>query len=226
MRYQDENSNLRQHIITLRWTVGGLVLLSAGLIFGWQQARGHLRIYIPPDLRTGAAVKSDELHPAHIYAFANTLFQQANHWGNGEKDYAEKIFKFSAYFTPTYHDALLTDMQLRGKNGELVDRTRTIQPATTNGFEDRRVAILSDNTWVVWLDFNIRESVKGMEVKNVTIRYPLRVVRYDIDLDQNPWGLALDGYYGEGPKTLKANEGQPLPELLPATEALKNGTAP
>jgi integrating conjugative element protein (TIGR03746 family) len=211
MRYRDENSNLRAHITTLRWFAGLCVLAIIGLWVGWQHAKESLRIYIPPDLRSGAVIKAEDAQPAHIYAFANTVFQQANHWDNGQADYGAKLYKVSPYLTPVYLDTLKTDMDLRGKNGELEGRTRTIQPLSINGFEDRRVAVLSDDAWVVWLDYNVREYVKGMEVKNVSIRYPLRVVRYDIDIDSNPWGLALDGYHGGGPQVLKAQ--QPLPEL-------------
>jgi len=54
----------------------------------------------------------------------------------------------------------------------------------------------------VWLDFNIQEFVRGMEVKNIKIRYPIRVVRFNVDPERNPWGLALDGFGGDGPRRL------------------------
>jgi hypothetical protein len=41
-----------------------------------------------------------------------------------------------------------------------------------------------------------------MTVKRTAIRYPLRVVRYAVDLETNPWGLALDGFGAEGPRRL------------------------
>ena len=41
-----------------------------------------------------------------------------------------------------------------------------------------------------------------MEIKNVLIRYPIKVVRYNINPETNPWGLALDGFGSEGPKRL------------------------
>lgn len=211
MRYRDENSNLRAHITTLRFGVGVLVLIIAGLMHGWQQAKEAVRIHIPPDLRMGAVIKANDVQPAHIYAFANTVFQQANHWENGQADYGQQLFSVSPYLTPPFMDSLKIDMDLRGKNGELSERARTIQPLSGQGFEERRVVVLSEDTWLVWLDYNIREYVKGIEVKNVSIRYPIRIVRYATDMETNPWGLALDGYSGDGPKVMKAH--QPLPEL-------------
>jgi len=41
-----------------------------------------------------------------------------------------------------------------------------------------------------------------MTVKRTRIRYPLRVVRYAVDPEANPWGLALDGFGADGPRRL------------------------
>ena len=79
---------------------------------------------------------------------------------------------------------------------------RGVQEIAGHGYEERRVDILKDGVWVVWLDLDLYESVKGMTVKKTAIRYPLRVVRYAVDLEANPWGLALDGFAAEGPRRL------------------------
>jgi len=63
----------------------------------------------------------------------------------------------------------------------------------------------------VWLDLDLVESVKGMTVKQTAIRYPLRVVRQAVDLEANPWGLALDNYGPAGPQRLtEADLNQPF----------------
>ena len=51
-----------------------------------------------------------------------------------------------------------------------------------------------------------KTNVKGMTVKKTTIRYPLRVVRFSIDPESNPWGLALDGFAASGPRRLSDSE--------------------
>ncbi|MCB1904635.1 MAG: DUF2895 family protein, partial [Gammaproteobacteria bacterium] len=68
------------------------------------------------------------------------------------------------------------------------------------------VDVLKQDVWVVWLDLDLYESVKGMTVKKTAIRYPLRVVRHAVDLEANPWGLALDGFAAEGPRRLSEAE--------------------
>ena len=66
--------------------------------------------------------------------------------------------------------------------------------------------MLAPGVWVVWLDLDLFESVKGMTVKKTAIRYPLRVVRLSVDPESNPWGLALDGFAGSGPRRLTEAE--------------------
>ena len=84
----------------------------------------------------------------------------------------------------------------------LAYRVRGVQEIPGHGYEERRVDLLNEDAWIVWLDLDLLESVKGMTVKRTAIRYPLRVVRYAVDLETNPWGLALDGFGAEGPRRL------------------------
>ncbi|MBE0435970.1 MAG: TIGR03746 family integrating conjugative element protein [Methylomicrobium sp.] len=203
MRYRDENSTLKSHINSLRIVIGFLLLLIVGLWYGWHQSRNDIRLHIPPDLRSGAVLKLDEVPPPNVYAFAHYIFQQLNHWEeNGETDYGKQMFRMAAYLTPEFRQFLTHDLELRGKRGELSGRVRGIQLIPGHGYEERRVDVLDRNTWVAWLDFRIEETVRGMDVKSLDIRYPIRVVRYDVDPEVNPWGLALDGFGGEGPRRL------------------------
>ncbi len=39
----------------------------------------------------------------------------------------------------------------------------------------------------------IQEYINGGIVKNLVNRIPMQVVRYDVDRETNPWGLALNG---------------------------------
>ena len=64
---------------------------------------------------------------------------------------------------------------------------------------------------VVWLDLDLFESVKGMTVKKTAFCYPLRVVKLSVDPESNPWGLALDGFSGNGPHQLT----KPSPVMNP-----------
>jgi len=142
-----------------------------------------------------------------VYAFAFYIFQQLNRWPeNGARDYGQAIFRISPYVPPRYRAELMADMELKGRQGELAYRVRGVHEIVGHGYEERRVDVLAPGVWVVWLDLDLVESVKGMTVKKTAIRYPLRVVSLAVDPEANPWGLALDGFAGKGPRRLKGSE--------------------
>ena len=206
-RYRHEIDNVRAHVRSL-WVVIGLqAAVIAGLWYGWSQAPRHLTVHVPPDLRSGAALHAGGVPPANVYAFAYYIFQQLNRWPeDGARDYGKAIFRVSAYLTPRYRADVVADMELKGRRGELTYRVRGVQEIPGHGYEERRVDVLGEGVWVVWLDLDLLESVKGMTVKRTAIRYPLRVVRHAVDLEANPWGLALDGFSADGPRRLTDGE--------------------
>ena len=206
-RYRYEIDNVRAHLRSL-WTIIGVQLVVIlALWFGWSQSPRYLTVHVPPDLRSGATQTIDEVPPANVYAFAFYIFQQLNHWSeDGAQDYGKAIFRISPYVTPRYRAELIADMELKGKQGELAYRVRGVQEVPGHGYEERRVDVLATGVWVVWLDIDLFESVKGMTVKKTSIRYPLRVVRLSVNPEANPWGLALDGFAATGPRRLNEAE--------------------
>jgi integrating conjugative element protein (TIGR03746 family) len=206
-RYRHEIDNVRAHLRSL-WAVIGLeALIILALWYGWSQTPKALTVHVPPDLRSGAVLAVKEVPPANVYAFAFYIFQQLNRWPeDGARDFGRAIFRISPYLTPKYRAELLSNLELKGRKGELAYRVRGVQEIPGHGFEERRVDILDDDVWVVWLDLDLFESVKGMTVKKTAIRYPLRVVRHAVDLEANLWGLALDGFAAEGARRMTAAE--------------------
>ena len=206
-RYRYEIDNVRGHLRSLWAVIGLLLTIIVALWIGWMRMPGTITVHIPPDLRSGAVMALDEVPPANIYAFAFYIFQQLNRWPeNGAEDYGKAIFRIAAYLTPSFREQLIADMEAKGKQGQLAYRVRSLQAIPGQVYEERRVDVLSKESWVVWLDLELRESVKGMTVKKTTIRYPLRVLRYAVDAEANPWGLALDGFAAEGPQRLAASD--------------------
>ena len=206
-RYRYEIDNVRGHLRSLWAVIGLLLTIIVALWIGWMRMPGTITVHIPPDLRSGAVMTLDEVPPANIYAFAFYIFQQLNRWpDDGAEDYGKAIFRIAAYLTPSFREQLIADMEAKGKQGQLAHRVRSLQAIPGQVYEERRVDVLSKESWVVWLDLELRESVKGMTVKKTTIRYPLRVLRYAVDAEANPWGLALDGFAAEGPQRLAASD--------------------
>jgi integrating conjugative element protein (TIGR03746 family) len=184
----------RDAIIKLQWV--GIAILSAALllaIHGLITAPRDLTLHIPPDLRSGATLKPGDVPEPNVYAFAHYIWQQVNHWSrDGDKDYGAAIYRMQAYLTPSCREWLERDLVTKANNGELSLRTRALQEIAGHEFEESRVRTLSDGAWRVEVDYEIKETVRGVAVKETGVRYPLRVVRFDADRERNPFGLAVD----------------------------------
>lgn len=208
-RYQKLADDQRAHIGTLRGVIGLQLLVIGGLWYGWENAPQHITVHIPPDLRAGVAQGIQAIPDYNVYVFAHYIFQQLHRWPeNGAVDFGQRLYALSAYLTPAYRSQLLATLEARGQGGELAERVRALQLLPGHGYDPSRVRILSPDTWIVQLDLELIETVRGLTVKNPLIRYPLRVVRYAVDPERNPWGLALDGY-GEPPQRINLAEEQP-----------------
>lgn len=206
-KYRGEVDNLKSHIVTLRVIVGVIVFFCA--LFWWnaKEAKEVQRVHIPPDLRAGSTVQVNAIPPTTAYSFAMNIFQYLNTWlQDGSEDYKKRVHELQAYLTPKYREWLERDVLKRSQRGELSDRTRTVTPLNKTAYEDRRVEIINEDNFIVWIDLRIEETHKGIPVKTVDIRYPLRVVRSDVSLEFNPWGMQLDGYQGSPTRLTETTE--------------------
>lgn len=181
-----------EHIKTLRVLLCIFLLFIIALWIRNGSLQESRRIYIPPDLTQGTIVQFDNVPAPVVYTFSSYIFQQLNRWKeDGEDDYQSQIFKLQGYLTPSCIAFLTEDMNTKSQLGELRSRVRMIEESTNDGYSRQRVLIETPQSWVVWLDFNIRETISGHPVKNIHARYQLRVVKFDVDKEVNPWGLAI-----------------------------------
>ena len=193
------------HILTLRIIIGIFAIALIYSIAGWKAAPEHIKIDIPPDLRSGSTRGIKERHPFNIYAFGYYIFQQMNNWPvEGVDDYKKQINRLSCYITPRFKGELERDYEQRLRRHEL-SRTRALQEMPERPYTDKRVYVESGDSWVAFYDLNIKETFRSEIVKDIFVRYPIRVVRWDVDPECNLWGLALDGFY-RNPKRLEGNQ--------------------
>ena len=193
------------HILTLRILIGILAIVLFYSIAGWKAAPEHIKIDIPPDLRSGSTRGIQERHPFNVYAFGYYIFQQMNNWPvEGIEDYKKQINRLSCYITPRFKGELERDYEQRLKRHEL-NRTRALQEMPERPYTDKRVYVESGDSWVAFYDVNIKETFRSEIVKDIFVRYPVRIVRWDVDPECNLWGLALDGFY-KNPKRLEGNQ--------------------
>ena len=208
-RFKNEVTHLKAHIKTLRAGAAALFAVALVLGFGWWSAPRELTIHVPPDLRSGSVRKWWEVPPESVYAFTFYVFQQLNRWPtNGENDYSRNIHALSAYLTPACQTFLQQDYDNRRNAGELRQRVRGLYEIPGRGFGDDptvRVQVISDRDWIVTLDATVDEYYGGERVKRALVRYPLKVVRLDVDPERNPFGLALD-CYSRTPERISADD--------------------
>lgn len=213
-RFRNEVAHLQAHVKTLRLATSALFLLALLLALGWWHAPRDLTIHVPPDLRSGSVRKWWDVPPESVYAFTLYVFQQLHRWPtNGEEDYARNIRALAPYFTAACKAFLESDFAVRRDGGELRQRVRGIYEIPGRGFGDDpafRVKTLSQRDWLVTLDVTADEYYGAEQVKRVFVRYPIKVVREDIDAEKNPFGLALD-CFARTPERIELPEEQIKP---------------
>ncbi len=180
-------------------------LLVLGMLV--HQSRLHdITVHIPPELSNTVVQKANHIPRPNVYLFTANILQALNNWDkNGEEDFKRNIEAYKYYLTPAFKDQLLSLYEAKKKKGELSERVRGVQEIFGHQYNESRVKKLAFNVWQVDIDLNVREWLRGMNVKNFDMQFPIRVVRYDINRQLNPWGMALDGFV-RMPQRLKSDK--------------------
>lgn len=187
-------------ILVLLITQGFLM----GLCYRLQQEQV---VRIPADLRYTTRQRLADVPEPFVYSFAYYMLQQVYRWPeNGEQDFPKKIYALQAYLTEDMREQLTGELQRKAKEGELRKRVRWVREIPGKVFTLARVKALGGGQWIVYLDLEVQEFVQGKSVKNVRVRYPIRVVHYDVDPEQNAYALALDGFLAPGPQLINDND--------------------
>lgn len=209
-KYADRRDNSLAAIRVLGSVILMLILYIFYQNYSINVARENIEITIPPDLSLGATIKPSNMELTAVNDFATRIFQSIHHWKyNGFEEYKKNIKTYTPFITPNYRQFMLDDFQRRKEAGELNNRTRSMQPLLAAwDVEKIKVHSMSNGvaiSWLVYIDMELVETYDGDEIKHLYLSYPLKVVRSDIDRNSNPWGMALDGYFGK-PKELKLED--------------------
>lgn len=210
--YLDALSAERRHGAMLRNLVFVVAALGGLSTFLAWKVPKSISVHLLPSVTAGSTVQADSgetpVPPYNVYSFAYYIWQQINRWNtDGATDYGQQIFRMQNYITPQCVAQLTGDLQARQKASELRYRTRLVSEVPGFGYASNRVLATSGSgAWTVFLDMQVQETFRGEPVKDVYIRYPLRVVRFDVDRERNPWQLALDCYGTNRPARLDEKE--------------------
>ncbi|MGJ8518366.1 PFL_4703 family integrating conjugative element protein [Carnimonas bestiolae] len=198
-RYRYALAGRDAHITTLRAIVVIMSILVIAMWFGWRSAPQHMTIYNPPDLRSGSTRAWDEVPPSTVYSFTYYIWQQLYRWPtDGSKDYKKNLYALQPYFTASCQSQLYRDYQKRLNGRELDNRVSAVQEIPGRGYREASsgpgsVKIQRPNAaWVVTLDLAITEEYQSTPVREIFRRFPVKVIKADVDPQRNPWGLQID----------------------------------
>ncbi len=190
------------HIWTLRIALVFLFVLRLALSLVLHLTQRRITVHVPPDLSRGSVLRAGEVPLPNVYAFALTVFQALNFWPrDGSTEYPALAEKYNCYCTPNFRRWLASNVQTKKRRGEL-QRSRGLFPL--GGYSTGSVRRVAADTWEVRLDLGLREWVQNRVVKDVALRYVLRVTGFDVSAECNPWGLALDGH-AQAPRRVEAD---------------------
>lgn len=220
---------LEAHVKSLHFALAAVVVVA---VFGfWFLNRGPMRINVhtAPNMAPGAVTEVvggvAPIPRANVYGFGFYIWQQVNRWSkDGAKDYGVQIYTFQNYLTPRCLEYLEQDMRAKANSGELGGRSRAMSELPGNAYSSARVVPEGTNAWTVYIDMSLTETMRGQVVKETAVRYPLRVVRYDVDLQRNAWQLAVDCSSATVPQRLEM--GQEVPASTLKAFPLPTGPAP
>jgi len=174
-----------------------LAVLSLIFSIGWMSAPSRLTVYIPPEIQNGATLKVGSIPAPLIYSFAYEIWQELNYWPKEDgDDYLKNIHRYWSYLTPKFKSELIAEEKDLRLSGQL-QRIRSLQGLSGAAFESVNVKKLGNDTWEVDLRMRLSEYKNGQPVKDIEIIYPLRVTRINVSPQNNPYGLALDGFISE-----------------------------
>jgi integrating conjugative element protein (TIGR03746 family) len=215
-------AELERHVTSLR--IGLLATVLVAGIGMWFTNRGPWRINVhtAPNLAPGAVTEVvggvAPVPKPNVYGFAFYVWQQVNRWSkDGQKDYGAQIFAFQDYLTPRCREYLEQDMRAKAGAGELSGRSRATSELPGGAYSSARVVTEGTNAWTVYLDLSLTETMRGQVVKETAVRYPLRIVRYDVDLMRNQWQLAVDCSTNTVPQRLEIPQDAPSTGRRPFT---------
>lgn len=180
-------------------TASGLFIALMMALLGWYRASQDITVHQPPDPQVYMASKVGYVPEETIYAFVPLILQQLFLWENsGDTDYEDNRLRLRQFLTMRYQQTLLDEIAAGKQKGTMQGLQRKLLVLPSSIYSDASVEVVGDH-WRVWLDVEITDYIKDMVVNRGIHRLAVRVVRYDVHREANPWQLALDAIEQDQP---------------------------
>ena len=199
------DEKIRQVLLRERLIACLLGMLAMSLGLAWYLAK-TVTVHVQPGLNAVTTMHRDAVPIVNVYGFAERVLQELFRWPeDGLTDYPRRIEGLSAYLTPSCYEWLQRDVEYRKRSGELRGRQRSVQPATWAN-PSELVTQPANGHWLTTLRLDLEETSRGLAVKKGGFEWHVPVVRRDVDLAANPYGLAMDCPFVNGtPVRLEAS---------------------
>ncbi|MDO4643124.1 MAG: DUF2895 family protein [Cardiobacteriaceae bacterium] len=177
------------------------VLLAVAL---WRLPK-QMTVFIPPDVTRAFIQKADEIPPHAVYGFARTLWENLNYCNDDcANEYPEKLHQYQNYLSKSCQQELQIHFE---RNRSLYSyRSRVLVPTENAMYSPDSMQQLSTDTWLVKLEYILKDNVNGSLTRDNRVMYPLRVIKSYRPVDVNPLGLEVDCYFDKGPQTIEQYE--------------------
>lgn len=158
----------------------------------------EMEVYSPPDLSKGGTVGINVV-PNHVaYAFAHNVMQQYLYCASDcKKEELEQVYKYGWFFTPECRAELETLAKNPRRQTENMNVVRQAAEADGASYDSSKAVELPNSTWIVYLDLVVRSYIAGKLIDEPVYRYPVKVVRADVNRNKNPWRLQVDCFHGD-----------------------------
>lgn len=204
MAYLDALSESKRQSRLRDLVIAVLLVCVVVLAVGWQAKQNEITVHIRPGLQSAVTARANEMPAENVFNFALTLMLQIYRWRTDARtEYPANVNGLFPYMTEKCRTLLLDDAKTRDRLGELTERTRLWEAMTGSYFTPSRVQVVDGRTWLVTLDAQIRETVRGETVKDGFFRYEVYVETTGGDRSDNPYGLLFNCFAPNSPSRLE-----------------------
>lgn len=168
-------------------------LLIGGLVFSFSVRP----IWVAPDLSTGQKITANSPYRSYPYTFVYRHLDSIWNWSeDGEKEYRFKIkgMKELGYIGTEMIGVYEKERKTLSNRRVLEGRTRKVKEFIPNNVLDM-VQPLSGERFVVFIDAEVTDRLNGSVVSIQRRRYSFIVDVNTSDMEKNPYGLIVQGYY-------------------------------